>query len=154
MTVTTESVKIHDIVANDELHPRVKLDDATIDDYARLMQEGAELPPIVVFQEGAKYYLSDGRHRLEAARRIGRQMIVAEVRKGSQRDALLHAVGANATHGLRRTSADKRKAVKLLLDDPEWRQWAVNQIAKACNVSWDLVQATSRPEGSSSGTGR
>ena len=32
----------------------------------------------------------------------------------------LHSVGANATHGLRRSNADKRRAVVLLLEDEEW----------------------------------
>ena len=41
-----------------------------------------------------------------------------EVRTGSLRDAILHAVGANATHGLRRSNADKRRAVAILLEDP------------------------------------
>lgn len=134
-----KKIRICDIITSDELHPRAKLKEAAIDDYARVIKEGTELPPIVVFRDGDKHYLADGRHRLEATRRIGRSQIVADVRRGGQREALLHAVGANAEHGLRRTNADKRKAVQLLLDDPEWREWSVKQIAKACNVSWDLV---------------
>ena len=38
----------------------------------------------------------------------------AEVRPGTQRDALLYAISANSAHGLARTQADKRKAVALL----------------------------------------
>jgi len=132
-------IKIRDIIADTDLHPRVKLNENAIDDYAQAMQAGIDLPPIIVFQEGRKYHLADGWHRLEAARRIGRSRVMAEVRKGDRRDTLLYAVGANATHGLRRTSADKRKAVQLLLDDPEWQQWSVEAIAKTCNVSWGLV---------------
>jgi len=136
----SKKIKIREILANDDQYPREKLSEPTIDDYARVMKDGTELPPIVVFLDGAKYYLADGRHRLEATRRIGRKQITANVRKGSRKDALLHAVGANAKHGLRRTNADKRKAIRLLLDDPEWREWSVNEIAKACNVSWGLVE--------------
>jgi len=43
---------------------------------------------------------------------------------GTQRDAILHSVGANATHGLRRSNQDKRKAVVTLLEDNEWCQWS------------------------------
>ncbi|EWY35857.1 hypothetical protein N825_32650 [Skermanella stibiiresistens SB22] len=39
---------------------------------------------------------------------------------GSRRDAVPHAVGANARHGLPRSNADKRDAVMILLKDPEW----------------------------------
>lgn len=132
-------IEIRDIIADTDLHPRVKLNENAIDDYAQAMKAGIDLPPIIVFQEGGQYHLADGWHRLEAARRIGRSQVMAEVRKGDRRDALLYAVGANAAHGLRRTGADKRKAVQLLLDDPEWQQWSVEAIAKTCNVSWGLV---------------
>ena len=139
-----QKIKIRDIIAKDELYPRAKLNEPAIDDYARAMKGGTKLPPIVVFRDNDGHHLADGRHRLEAARRNGDKEITADVRKGSRRDALLYAVGANAEHGLRRTRADKRKAIQLLLDDPEWRQWSVNQIARACNVSWDLVEAVRR----------
>jgi hypothetical protein len=42
---------------------------------------------------------------------------------------VLYTVGANATHGLRRSNADKRRAVSMLLDDPEWAQWSNLAIA-------------------------
>jgi DNA repair photolyase len=133
-------IKIQDIIAPEDVCPRVKLSESAIEDYARAMKDGLELPPIVVFQDKGGYHLADGWHRLEAARRIGEKLITADIRKGSRRDALLYAVGANAKHGLRRTRADKRRSVQLLLDDPEWRKWSVNRIAEACNVSWDLVE--------------
>lgn len=39
------------------------------------------------------------------------------------REAILFIVGANASHGLRRTNADKRRTVERLLADEEWRGW-------------------------------
>lgn len=54
-------------------------------------------------------------------------------------------VGANASHGLRRTNADKRKAVEMMLSLAEQdkidgiKQWSQNEIAKQCGVSWDTV---------------
>jgi hypothetical protein len=71
--------------------------------------------------------------------RCGRTAIAADVRKGSRRDAILYAVGANEGHGLRRTPADKRKAVLTLLEDPEWSKWSSNAIAKACKVGHRFV---------------
>ncbi|MDR9404902.1 MAG: hypothetical protein RI580_15855 [Halothece sp. Uz-M2-17] len=64
-----------------------------------------------------------------------------------QRDAILHSVGANATHGLRRSNQDKRKAVVTLLQDNEWSQWSdafgsvfdLRAIARQCQVSTPLV---------------
>src|SRR5262249_9474907 len=82
---------------------------------------------------------ADGFHRVEAARHANLTEIDADVREGTQRDALLFAVGANATHGLRRTNADKRRAVCLLLRDSEWGQWSDGEIARRCGVSDKFV---------------
>ena len=94
---------------------RTELRPETVNEYAADMLDGAVLPPIVVFHDGCDFWIGDGFHRIEAARKIGRETIVAEIRRGSTRDAILHAVGANAVHGLRRTQADKRRAVEVLL---------------------------------------
>ncbi|MCL2000844.1 MAG: hypothetical protein FWG74_05375, partial [Planctomycetes bacterium] len=65
--------------------------------------------------------------------------IPAEVRSGTFRDALLFAAGANAGHGLRRTNADKRRAVEMLLGEPECVGWSNEQIARHCRVGPHLV---------------
>lgn len=61
------------------------------------------------------------------------------VQPGGLRDAILFAVGANATHGLRRMNADKRRAVMRLLDDPEWAAWSDREIARRCSVDHKFV---------------
>ena len=43
--------------------------------------------------------------------------------------------GANHGHGLRRTNADKRRAVETLLRDQEWTKWSDREIARQCAVS-------------------
>jgi hypothetical protein len=97
-----------------------------------------------VYFDGEHYFLADGFHRLAAARVAGLEEIPVEVRQGTKRDAILHAVGANAAHGLPRTNQDKRWSVEMLLNDPEWRQWSSNAIAKACQVSHQLVDDVRR----------
>ena len=47
-------------------------------------------------------------------------LIAALVKAGTRRDAVLAAAGANAAHGLRRSAADKARAVDALLTDDEW----------------------------------
>ena len=54
------------------------------------------------------------RARIEAARRIDRETISADVREGGQRDALLLAASANANHGLRRTNGEIKVLPRLL----------------------------------------
>jgi hypothetical protein len=61
------------------------------------------------------------------------------VHTGTKRDALLHAAGANETHGLRRTNLDKRKAVQTLLEDKEWREWSDREIARQTKTSQPFV---------------
>ena len=58
----------------------------------------------------------------------------------------------SATHGLRRTNADKRRAVRLILEDEEWSHWTSNQIANACHVSRGLVEAVRSSLTSGSGS--
>jgi hypothetical protein len=125
---------------NMEVRARAALDENAVEEYADAMRAQAKFPPVVVFEEYEALWLADGHHRVEAARRVGRMAIRAEVHAGGRREALLHACGANATHGLRRTNADKRQAVTLMLDDPEWRQWSSREIARRCAVDEGLVR--------------
>ncbi len=128
------------IQANGTTQMRVAgIDPAVVADYAAAMEEGATFPPIIVFFDGTQYWPGDGFHRIEAARRIDRTAISADVRKGGQRDALLLAASANATHGLRRTQADKRQSIETLLRDPEWSRWSDREIGKACAVDHKTV---------------
>ncbi len=120
------------------------IDPAIVADYAAAMEAGAAFPPIIVFFDGTQYWPGDGFHRIEAARRIDRETISADVREGGQRDALLLAASANATHGLRRTHADKRHSIVTLLRDPEWSRWSDREIGKACAVDHKTVGSVRR----------
>jgi len=117
--------------------PRAALDEDIIAEYADCMQAGDVFPPVVVFHDGTDYWLADGFHRWYAALRTAggaHGELACDIRQGTQRDAILYSVGANAAHGLRRSNADKRQAVITLLNDPEWKQWSNNEIAKRCAI--------------------
>lgn len=114
---------------------RVEINTDTVSEYADAIRSGAEMPPVVVFHDGADHWLADGFHRFHAHRSAEKVSIAAEVRDGTKRDAVLFSLGANGTHGMRRTNADKRKAVETMLADSDWSQWSDNQIAKTCGVS-------------------
>ncbi len=108
-------------------------------EYADEMAAGASFPPVEVYHDGSIYWLADGFHRVAAARKLERQTIEAEVREGTARDAIIHGIGANASHGLRRTQADKRRAVERLIRDEEWSKWSNRKIAKAAKVDHKTV---------------
>jgi hypothetical protein len=120
---------------------REKLNQEVIGDYAQLIRAGVSFPAVVLFYDGEHYWLADGFHRY-AATAIAVTMdgkIHCEIRQGTRRDAVLFSVGANAIHGLRRTQADKRRAVQTLLNDEEWTTWSDRAIAERCGVSHPLV---------------
>jgi hypothetical protein len=137
----TKNVPLADITAAKDVQARVALNEGTVGDYGAAMLERTKFPPCVVFDDGKTKWLSDGFHRYTAAIRTGGKVthLLCELRKGSKRDAQLFALGANATHGLRRTSADKRKAVSVMLRDIKWKEWSSSEIARHCNVSHTFV---------------
>jgi hypothetical protein len=133
------NIRIDDIRLDGGTQTRTGISEATVSEYAEAVMSGAVFPAVVVFFDGTDYYLADGFHRLHGHRQAGSVEILADVRTGTRRDALLFAVGANAEHGLRRTNDDKRKAVRILLEDPEWCQWADREIARRAGVGYTLV---------------
>ena len=143
--IRAKTLPIVDIRVDGGTQPRDAKNQECIEDYRDAMREGATFPPVVVFYDGASYWLADGYHRMEACCELAIDKIKAEVHQGTQRDAILYSVGANATHGLPRTNADKRRAVTRLLSDPEWCQWSDRLIAETCAVSHPFV-ATMRSE--------
>jgi len=115
-------IPLSEIQLDERAQPRCELDPSIIEEYAEHMKAGATLAPIDVFKGPEGTILADGYHRFRAGQVAELSHLPATVHEGGRRDAILFGVGANATHGLRRTSADKRRAVLTLLHDPEWRQ--------------------------------
>lgn len=125
--------------------PRATLRHDWIEEYAADMATGATFPPVVVFFDGSDYWLADGYHRTGAAKSIGLETIDADVRQGTQRDAILFSVSANSSHGQRRTNEDKRRAVLRLIHDAEWSGWSDREIARRVGVSTPLVSGMRPP---------
>ncbi len=123
---------------------RVEMKPDVVREYADEMAAGAIFPAVVVYYDGTDYWLGDGFHRVEAARKLERETIDAEVLNGGERDAILRGVGSNASHGLRRTQADKRRAVERLLRDEEWGKWSNRKIAEVARVDHKTVAAVRR----------
>lgn len=92
-----------------------------------------------VFHDGVDYYLVDGFHRYFAARQAKRASISCRIHKGTLREAIRFALGANARHGLHRSNEDKRKAVAFALADSEWNKLSSRAIAEMCGVGHAFV---------------
>jgi uncharacterized ParB-like nuclease family protein len=129
-------IKLCEIRLDGGTQPRAEIDQNLVDEYAENIEK---LPAVDVFHDGVNYWLVDGFHRYFAHQNAGKKEILANIKIGTVRDAILFSVGVNACHGKRRTNEDKRKAVLTLLKDEEWSKWSNRQIAKACKVSPGFV---------------
>lgn len=138
-----KKIQIDAIRIDGGTQPRAALNEEVVADYATNLDS---LPPVTLFFDGSERWLADGFHRYHAHRKAGRSAIAANEIPGTRRDAVLYSVGANGEHGLRRSNADKRRAVETLLADKEWAGWSDNKIAQCCAVSVSFVGAVRRPE--------
>lgn len=121
-----------------DTQPRAHVDDDVIKEYLEKIQNGVALPAIDLFGpygEDDMHAVGDGWIRLAAFIRAGYESVPAKLHPGGERDARIFACGANATHGARRTTADKRRAVTMLLEDNEWSGKSSRAIADHCHVS-------------------
>lgn len=95
-----------------------------------------------VTPDHSTYWLASGFHRFEALERIGCETeIPVEVYEGSMNDAKYISMTANRNHGLRRSNADKRRAVRMALEH-EWTYQMSNRgIAELVGVGESLVRS-------------
>lgn len=98
------------------LQTRAGTDAETIDNYAEAMADGAQFPEVTVFTDGKRYWLADGFHRVMAAKQNGRTVIMADVRKGTEDDAVMFGGTANNKQGKRPTRADVQHFLQMVWD--------------------------------------
>lgn len=143
---TKKIINLKSIRIDGGTQARVAISNETLTEYAAAVSEGGNaLPPVVLFHDGSDYWLADGFHRYHAHAQAGRVSIDAEVRTGTQRDAIYYSLGANTRHGLRLSNDDKRRAVSTMLADPEWSKMSDREIAKHCGCAHPLVGQMRNP---------
>ena len=120
-----------------QLRDRRRPERETVAEWSEAMVAGDRFPPVVVFFDGEFYWLADGNHRVAAAERNSFAEIDAEVLEGGKAEATLYAAAANRQHGIRRTNADKRKAVEAVLKIKP--RWSDRRIADHVGVGNQLV---------------
>lgn len=140
---TQNTLPLSQIRTDGGTQTRAALNPETVRDYAEAYNRGEQLPPVIVFYDGADYWLADGFHRVTAIidgdQDNSWNEIEADVRQGTRRDAILFSVAANATHGLPRSKEDKTRAVEKLLLDDEWVTWSNREIARRTKTHHVLV---------------
>lgn len=137
------------LLLSPDLQMRAALDTETISEYAAAMKAGEAFPPIRVIEADDGWLVCDGFHRVSAARAAGIASLPCNVTVGTMDDALLLALQANATNGLRRSNADKRRAVSVAL--ARWPEKSDRVIAQLCGVNHEMVKPL-RPQVAESAT--
>lgn len=133
----SKELRVSEINVDHDVQIREATNTDAINEYSEVIDD---LPPVIVFRDKeGQNWLADGFHRYQAAIKAKKLRIKCDVRTGEKRDAILFACGANRDHGLRRTNADKRRAVERLINDPEWGKWSDGKVAEAAAVSRPFV---------------
>lgn len=130
---------LSDIETTERLQPRASMNLIAIAEYAEVMKNGRQFPPLEVVFDGDSYWLWDGFHRKAAAEQAELIEVDVNITEGTLQDAEWMALGANQTHGLKRSNEDKRRAVELALGHPASSKLSSNAIAQHCGVSNHLV---------------
>lgn len=132
-------VPIDQITIDHETQSRAATNSDTVAEYAEAWSSEADFPPVELFSDGGAYHVGDGVHRILSAEAAGVFSVPAHIHKGDRRAAAIYACGANKSHGLKRSNADKRKCVERMLKlEPEW---ADNRIAEHVGVVNHLVSS-------------
>ena len=134
-----KELKLKDIRLDGGTQVRASIREHVVCKYAADMKEGSIFPPLRIFFDGIDHWLADGFHRYHAALRIGVTALFCEVDKGTSRDAILFASGANKLHGEPMDNADKRKVTMMFIEDFEWGEWSNAEIARQVGVSAAFV---------------
>lgn len=89
--------------------------------------------------DGVRFVVTDGWHRIHAAREAGLNSVPVHVRAGDRERAIIAAATANNYHGVPLTIEDKRRAVRAILATREYAGKSDRRVAEALTVSHTFV---------------
>jgi uncharacterized ParB-like nuclease family protein len=124
-----------DLVMVDAAIQQRAIDDEVVSRYMALMQDGVEFPPIELVFDGKDYWLWNGFHRYQCAKKLKQTEITARVKNGSKRDALWLSFSANKDHGFRRQSGVAKRIIERILIDKVWSKKSLTAIAEHVGVT-------------------
>lgn len=112
---TTAELALALIVVDESIQPRVELDEGHILDLVEAYEQSQPVTAATVWKIGDLYKLAEGFHRVAAMTRLKYASAEFYVKEGTEEECALNALCSNRNHGLKRSSADKRRCVSLLL---------------------------------------
>ncbi len=120
--------------------PRETLDQDHIQDLIHSLDRGEELPAVLAYYDGQHYWLCDGFHRDAAYEARAKDKIKAVIRAGTLSDAQWHSYCVNQHLALKRSNADKQRAVIGSLKHPYGIAKSNCQLAEHCGVDETTVR--------------
>lgn len=134
-------LKAKQIIVDDKLYPRKQTNRKTVIEYIKSMNMGDVFPNIYVAFFKNKYYLVDGKHRLEANMEIGNgkeEFIQCDIKNNfpSFQDMFLASVRANQKHGQRLNKDDKEKIKDIMIV----MKFKSDDISKMTGINIDLIE--------------
>lgn len=136
-------VGISDLVIASDFQMRAKLSSDVVNEYVELINDSDDAwafnAPCSAVRVDDQLILVDGFHRVAAMEKAGQDQVSVRITKGTKTDALKAALSANITHGLRRSNADKRRAVEMALQDATLQKLSDRKLAELCGVHRDLI---------------
>ena len=134
-TAKQDTVHLDAIRLDGGTQPRGGINDDYVTELVEALQAGVTLPPVDIMYDGQSYWLFDGFHRHAAHRQANYLVVPAIIHQGTQEEAQWRSYAANQTHGLRRSQADKERAIRAALKHPSAVGQADAAIARHLGVS-------------------
>ena len=126
-----------------ECQTRALAEDA-IEEYAEAMKRGDSFPAVHAVRFEEVLIVVDGWHRVHAADKAGKKVLVCLKAEGDMRVARMLSYAANKGHGIRRAPGELQAAIKgCRVDEPAWTDVA---IAEHVGCSKRYVGVVLRPK--------
>jgi len=119
---SAQRVALRDILRDNALQVRTRVEPRTVRQYAEAMQAGAEFPPVKLARIEGSLYLVDGWHRCDAAMLNDQFHIWAEVSDMTFNEAHWQAAKANTQHGLPLKTKEYREVFRAFIDSDQHQQ--------------------------------
>ena len=133
-------VDVQALVIDPRLQARAHHEPDALAEYYAAYASKVRLPPLQAYRVDGELHVVDGFHRLAAAINAGLGFVAVDVvGEGSIDDAVWYATGVNQAHGIRRTRADKRRAVEMAVSSSIGLEQSSSIVASHVGVSREFV---------------
>jgi hypothetical protein len=128
-----------DLITTDAGTPQRTISENVVREYMELMGDGHKFPAVDLVGDGTKFWLWNGFHRFEAAKRLQKKTLACAISNGTLEDALWLSCSANRDNGLPRTTEDKKHILLKLFAHEKWGKKSTSELARHVGVGRRFV---------------